>query len=129
MKGCKCFVNNKILNNNTNNIFCQDICLDIKREKCINEKGVPSDINQEASDGGSGKNEANAPNYMEVGEDRMLEVKRLVFHFSEGDTVTVRTSEPEEIIQMIANQNDGWLQYDDIVINVKNVSYIRILAD
>ncbi|WP_312117619.1 hypothetical protein [Brevibacillus reuszeri] len=59
----------------------------------------------------------------------MLEVKRLVFHFSEGDTVTVRTSEPEEIIQMIANQNDGWLQYDDIVINVKNVSYIRILAD
>ncbi|GED72886.1 hypothetical protein BRE01_65880 [Brevibacillus reuszeri] len=101
----------------------------IKRKKCINEKGVPSDINQEASDGGSGKNEANAPNYMEVGEDRMLEVKRLVFHFSEGDTVTVRTSEPEEIIQMIANQNDGWLQYDDIVINVKNVSYIRILAD
>jgi len=59
----------------------------------------------------------------------MLEVKKLVFHFSEGDTVTVRTSEPEEIIQMIANQNDGWLQYDDIVINVKNVSYIRIQAD
>ena len=60
------------------------------------------------------------------GELQMRLEKKLVFHFSKGDTVAVHTSEPEEIIQMIANQNDGWLQYDDIVINVKNVSYIRI---
>lgn len=54
--------------------------------------------------------------------------QKLVFHFEKGDTVTIKTTEPEEIIQMIANQNDGWLQYDDVVINVKNVSYIRILS-
>ncbi|MEJ8544622.1 hypothetical protein [Brevibacillus borstelensis] len=59
----------------------------------------------------------------------MMQEKKVVFHFSGGETVSVRTSEPEEIIQMVANQTDGWLQYDDIVINVRNVSYIRIASD
>ncbi|USG65963.1 hypothetical protein NDK47_00980 [Brevibacillus ruminantium] len=58
----------------------------------------------------------------------MLEEKKVVFHFNGGDTISLRTSEPEEIIQMIANQNDGWLQYDDIVINVKNVTYIKVVS-
>lgn len=40
--------------------------------------------------------------------------------------IRIETTEPEEIIQMVANQKDGWLQYDDIVINVRNVSYIKV---
>ncbi|MGO0059322.1 hypothetical protein ACTID9_04765 [Brevibacillus fluminis] len=51
---------------------------------------------------------------------------RVDFHFCGGDTVSIITTGPEEIIQMVANQSDGWLQYDDIVINVRNISYIKV---
>lgn len=51
---------------------------------------------------------------------------RIDFHFSGGDIASIITTEPEEIIQMVANQSDGWLQYDDIVINVRNISYIKV---
>ncbi|MFS0557780.1 hypothetical protein [Brevibacillus sp. 179-C9.3 HS] len=56
----------------------------------------------------------------------MKEVKTIQFFFSGGETISIETTEPEEIIQMVANQNDGWLQYDDVVINVRNVSYIKV---
>ncbi|CAJ1003311.1 MULTISPECIES: hypothetical protein [Bacillales] len=56
----------------------------------------------------------------------MKAVKNITFYFSGGESVTIRSSEPEEIVQMIANLSDGWLQYDDIVINVQNISYLRI---
>lgn len=56
----------------------------------------------------------------------MKDVKQIQFHFSGGETISIETTEPEEIIQMVANQNDGWLQYDDVVINVRNVSYIKV---
>jgi hypothetical protein len=46
--------------------------------------------------------------------------------FFRGDSVSIKTTEPEEIVQMVANLSDGWLQYDDIVINVRNISYLRI---
>ncbi|ASJ52200.1 hypothetical protein ABE237_07265 [Brevibacillus formosus] len=57
----------------------------------------------------------------------MKEVKVIQFYFSGGgEMISIETTEPEEIIQMVANQNDGWLQYDDVVINVRNVLYIRV---
>jgi hypothetical protein len=56
----------------------------------------------------------------------MTAVKNITFHFSGGDSVSIRTTEPEEIVQMVASLSDGWLQYDDIVINVRNISYLRI---
>ncbi|GEB35786.1 MULTISPECIES: hypothetical protein [Brevibacillus] len=56
----------------------------------------------------------------------MAETKTIEFHFSGGEVIRIETTEPEEIIQMVANQKDGWLQYDDIVINVRNVSYIKV---
>ncbi len=56
----------------------------------------------------------------------MTEEKKMIFHFCGGDTVDIVTTEPEEIVQMVANQSDGWLQYDEVVINVRNVSYIKI---
>ncbi|KZE47762.1 hypothetical protein AV540_18505 [Brevibacillus parabrevis] len=56
----------------------------------------------------------------------MAEKKTIEFHFSGGEVIRIETTEPEEIIQMVANQKDGWLQYDDIVINVRNVSYIKV---
>ncbi|MGN7472232.1 hypothetical protein [Brevibacillus sp. SAFN-007a] len=56
----------------------------------------------------------------------MNQAKAIEFHFSGGSLVQIETTEPEEIIQMVANQKDGWLQYDDIVINVRNVSYIKV---
>lgn len=57
----------------------------------------------------------------------MVKGNTVVFHFAGGESVSIMTSEPEEIIQMVANQSDGWLQYDDLVINVHNVSFIRVL--
>lgn len=59
----------------------------------------------------------------------MVDEKRIIFHFSGGDQASIVTTSPEEIIQMVANQSqsDGWMQYDDIVINVKNVTYIKIM--
>lgn len=56
----------------------------------------------------------------------MREVKTIEFHFSGGELVKIETTEPEEIIQMVANQKDGWLQYDDVVVNVRNVSFIKV---
>jgi hypothetical protein len=57
----------------------------------------------------------------------MKEVKVIQFYFSGGgETISIESTEPEEIIQMVANQSDGMLQYDDVVINVRNVSYIKV---
>lgn len=57
----------------------------------------------------------------------MAAKKKIDFHFCGGEITSIVTTEPEEIIQMVANQSDGWIQYDDIVINVRNITYIKVL--
>lgn len=56
----------------------------------------------------------------------MSDKKNVAIYFGKEHSVTIKSEDPERLVQELTETNTGWANIDEYTINRSNITYIRI---
>lgn len=52
--------------------------------------------------------------------------KKVMVCFDKDNYLTLKTDDPKNLVEKLTTSKTDWVFHDDVVINVKNINYVRV---